>query len=115
MEQKDYWRNITGTVCVVGMTLSAMSFNNTKTLMPVNPDLIHNAGFYADCDYNDTIGIVQSQKSNYYIQGQRDSVLAEAESLFGTMRDATDGELAGVNDYINSIAIETGADFFDLC
>lgn len=37
--------------------------------------------------------------------------MKEAESLFGTMREATYEEQASVNRYINSISKETGIDF----
>ena len=39
----------------------------------------------------------------------------EAMDLFGTMRDATIEEQNAIDRYLDSISVDTGVNFFDLC
>lgn len=66
------------------------------------------------CNHYDEISSnpIMTETSNIYVQEPFIKLEEEAKSLFGTMRDATKEELASVNRYIDSIAVNTGVNFF---
>ena len=119
MEKNTFIKNISGTVCAVGLAISAMSLNST---MVINGEYkvpkIH-YGHYKD--YNENSTIPNDNVNNIYIDSNnitRNNITRlekEATKLFGTMRYATAKEQNGINDYIKSISKETGVNFFDLC
>ena len=114
MKQKDYWKNLTETMCVVGMAISSMNYNTTPILAPVNNNSNSNYKSYAYYKYTDSACVytMNKQQANFFKRKGKNTIIKEAESLFGTMREATYEEQASVNRYINSISKETGIDFF---
>ena len=113
MEQKDFLRNISGTACLVSIALSAMSMNTT---MVINgdykiPDINYSVHDFAE-NASKSYGNLDN---NHYEINSESRLMAEAEFLFGTMRDATPEEQDGVNKYIRSISKDMGVNFFDLC
>lgn len=110
MEQKGFMRNISGTVCVLGLALSTVGVNST---MVVNVDYKIPEANYSY--HTETTNLFSGEVSNIYEQKATTKLEDEAKALFGTMRDATPEEQASVNSYIKSIAIDTGVNFFDLC
>lgn len=115
MEQKEFIKNLTSTVCVVGMALNAMSHNSTQMLMDVRYDLSKNRGIYSDCEIDTYTTNTTRQSDSVFLVRDKNILMKEAESLFGKMRAASDEELEGVNNYIKSISVETGVDFLALC
>ena len=111
MEQKGFIRNISGTACVLGLALSTMSINST---MLVNGNYEVQKANYSYYDETST-NPFSIESSNVYEQKTSTRLDDEAKAWFGTMRDATSEEQASVNNYIKSIAIDTGVNFFDLC
>lgn len=110
MEQKEKWKSITGTACVLSL-VSTMSFNGT---MLVNGNCEMPRAHY--CYYDETSSNpLTKATNNIYIQETSTQLEEEAKKLFGIMRDATKEEQESVSNYINSIAIDTGVNFFDLC
>lgn len=112
MEQKNLFKNISGTVCVLGIALSTMNGNST---MVVNgnyklPEV--SRSYYDDGNFSSSFDM---KISNFYEQKSFSTLETEANSLFGIMRDATPEEQASVNKYIKSISKDTGVNFFDLC
>lgn len=109
MKQNGKWKGITNTACVVGLAISTMSLNGTM-LINGNYELSKSA-YHIDYETtSNTTNIV----NNIYVQKKPD-FHKEAESLFGVMRDATKEEQESISNYINSIAVDTGVNFFDLC
>jgi len=115
MEQKDLWKNITGTACVLGLTLSTMSINSTQLAGTISDVPIANYGYMDEQAYNSTNNVLCSDAGNVYVENKTTYLEAEAESLFGKMRAATAEESASVNNYIRSISKDTGVNFFGLC
>ena len=113
--EKEFIKNLTGTVCVVGMALNAMSYNNTQMLMNVKYDLSKKSGIYSDYEIDTYTTNVTKKRDHIFAVMNKNALMEEAESLFGKMRAASDEELESVNNYIKSISIETGVDFFALC
>lgn len=112
MEQNALKKNLTETVIVVGVTLSAMSFNSTKIVEYYNSHYAK-TGIYAEA-LNASAMVKLNEANNIY--SSKDNRLdRESKELFGLMRDATPGELASVSNYIKSISKKTGVNFFDLC
>lgn len=113
MEQKNFLKNVSGTVCVVGLALSTMSLNST---MVVDGDYKIPSANYSYYNYNESSTNPYNIANNIYLESNSVTKLeAEASALFGTMRDATAEEQEGVNNYIKSISKDTGVNFFDLC
>lgn len=113
MEQKDFLKNISGTVCVVGLALSTMSLNSTMVVDGSYKIPNANYSFY---NYGDNSSNPYNVSNNIYVESNATTKLeAEAKMLFGTMRDATQEEQEGINNYIKSISKDTGVNFFDLC
>lgn len=52
-----------------------------------------------------TIKRIERNKKHFY----------NVEEMFGKMRDATQEEQECISKYINSIAEDTGVNFYDLC
>ncbi len=137
MEQRDFIKNLTGTVCVVGMALNAMSYNNTQMLVNVKYDLPKKSGIFSDYEIDTYSTNTTRQRGHTFLKEKNylaeepissacgslcqnserpnPTLMEEAESLFGEMRAASDGELESVNNYIKSISVKTGVDFFTLC
>lgn len=115
MEQKELLKNITGTVCVVGLAFSAMSFNGTQIVDAISDYPVANYGSFDEQSHNSTINIPLLDSNNIYLQGKMTKLEKEARELFGYMREATKEESASVNNYIKTISKETGVKFFDLC
>ena len=112
MEQIGFMKNISGTVCVIGIALSAINANDT---MIVNGYYDFPKAHYSS--YNEAYSNMNKQlNSNIFYERRSSNRLEnEANSLFGTMRDATKEELESVNRYIKSISKKTGVNFFDIC
>ncbi|WP_426742768.1 hypothetical protein [Mediterraneibacter faecis] len=115
MEQNRFIKNISGTVCVIGLALSTM---NTNSTMVVNMNYQIPSAHYRDYDENSSnlYNTAVVRNSNiYYKQKAKTRLENEAIELFGTMRDATSEERESVNKYIRNISKDTGVNFFDLC
>lgn len=115
MEQKELWKNITGTACVLGLALSTMSINSTKVVRMINDLPVANYGYIDEQAHNSTNNVFYSEPKNVYVENKATHLETEAEALFGKMRAATAEESASVNSYIRSISKDTGVNFFDLC
>ncbi len=115
MEQKELWKNITGTVCVLGLAFSTMSINSTRLVSYANDVTSVNYRYLEEKAYNSTNSMLYSEKSNVYVEKQTNQLEAEADFLFGKMREATEEESASVNEYIRNISKDTGVNFFELC
>ena len=111
MEQKGSIRNISGTACVLGLALSTMSVNSTMVVNGNYEVPKANYNYYDETSTNP----FSVEISNVYEQKTSTRLEDEAKVLFGSMRDATSEEQASVNNYIKSIAKDTGVNFFDLC
>ena len=110
MGQKELLLNFTGTVCVIGMALSTMSFNSTSTIQPINDEPMGKYYFFNDQEINSTtVGIIDD---NNYLAKNDKRLLSFAESIFGSMREANEIEVNSVNSYISNISIDTGASFY---
>ena len=111
MEKKAF--NVANTILVAGMTLSMM---NSTPLTVLEDDYLQKANYYVEAN---NLGINNSSynylKTNVYYSNSNSRIEDEANSLFGSMRDATKDELQSVNNYILSISKETGVDFWSLC
>lgn len=112
MEQNGFIKNISGTVCVIGLALSTMSANST---MVVNGNYEIPSVAYSFYNENSSNPYNFVASNIYYEQKSSTRLEDEATALFGTMRDATPEEQASVNKYIKSISKDTGVNFFDLC
>lgn len=111
IEQNRLIKNISGTVCVMGMVLSGISANST---IVGNGNYNNQNAIYSF--YNENSPSMLECKGNiYYEQSKQTRLEEDAEALFGIMRDATDEEQASVNAYIKSISKDTGVNFFDIC
>lgn len=116
-----YNKNINGTVCVLGIALSALTFNNTPTVdsvanIPKIPMANYRAYNEDICNreiYNNTK--VVTDDPYMYMQRQETRLDREIRELFGEMRAATSKETDSVNDYVKNISIDTGVNFFELC
>lgn len=115
MEQTDIWKNLTGTVCVLGLALSSMNFNSTQVVESVTDVPMANYGTFDDQAYNYTNSVAYLETNSVYLDRHESKYEAEAESLFGKMREATVEESTSVNNYVKSISKDTGVNFFDLC
>lgn len=115
MEQREVWRNVTGTAVVLGLAITSMSFNATQVISTPSeiPSAIY--GTPDERSYNAASNLLQMETSNVYIEKKRNHLEEEAEHLFGPMREATAQESASVNNYIRSISKDMGVNFFDLC
>lgn len=110
-----WWKNLTGTVCVLSLAFSSTDLNSTQLINGVE-DILETAHTFNDVQEYVSINSVMSNRvDNIYIQPKRNKLDAEAQSLFGQMRCATVEEIAGVDAYIKDISKDTGVDFFDLC
>ena len=113
MGQMGFWKNISGTVCAIGIALSTVNANST---LVVNgnyqiPYTTNYNNYNESCSTSYDIG-----RSNIYCKQEVTTKLEdEAISLFGKMRDATPEEQESVNNYIKSISKDTGVEFFNLC
>ncbi len=110
MEQKGFIKNISGTVCVLGLALSTVSMNSTMIINGTYK--IPNANYSYNENSSNPIDI---EINNIYRQKDGSRLENIATELFGSMRDATQEEQASVNNYIESISKDTGVNFFDLC
>lgn len=112
MEQNGLIRNISGTVCVIGLALSTINVNST---MVINGD--YNIPYVGNSYFNENSSAPYSfVDSNIYFDRKSSNRLEEeANALFGSMRNATMEEQESVNKYIKSISKETGVNFFDIC
>ncbi len=114
MEQRCVIRNVAGSIFALGLTLSMVGSNTTLIdngdySMQKNNYCSDNNGFHANNkSYNYSI-------DNIYLQNHMTKLEREVQDSFGVMRDATQEEMNSVNNYIISIAQETGVNFFDLC
>ena len=115
MEQSELWRNLTGTVSVLGLTISTMGFNSTPLICSFDNALMGNYKMVDQKGYNSTRDMAYEGLNNVYIERHKNKLDLEAEALFGKMREATAEESASVNNYIRGISKNTGVDFFDLC
>lgn len=111
MEQKDFIKNISGTACVLGLALSAISINSTMVVDGNYQIQKVNYNYYDETSTNP----FSVKVNNVYEQKEITKLDDEASALFGIMRDATPEEQVSVNNYIKSISIDTGVNFFDLC
>ena len=114
MEQIELWKNITGTVCVLGLALTTMNFNNTSVVGPLSQP----SAFYSGIDeqeYNLATSRFSTTEKNIYFTRNKNKLEEAAKTLFGKMRDATKEEEEGVASYVRSISKGTGVNFFDLC
>ena len=110
MEQKELLLNLTGTICVIGMALSTMSFNSTNTTQLIDNEPTSKYFFYNDQEINSTVTAIIDD-SNHSVKSDN-RLLSFAESIFGSMRDATELEANSVNSYVDSISIDTGVSFY---
>lgn len=110
MEQKGLFKNLTSTACVLSLAFSTM---NTNSTMLINGYEMPKAN-YSNYDETSSNPII-TKINNVYVQRTSTKLEEEAKTLFGTMRDATQDERASVNRYIQSIAVDTGVNFFDIC
>ena len=118
MEQKNIWRNLTGTAYVVGLAVTTMSFNSTQIIGTISEYPLVKYGLFDEQTYNSarsTTVLQQTDYNNVYLKKPKTKLEREAIALFGYMREATSEESRSVNNYINSISKETGVNFFDLC
>lgn len=115
MEQKELWKNITNTVCVLGLATSLMNINNTRVISSVSGSFAGNYGSMDIQTYNSTGNIAYAEANNVDHKKRENKLMTEAEALFGQMREATPEESTSVNKYIKSISKSTGVNFFDLC
>lgn len=115
MEQREIWKNVTGTAFTLGLAITSMSFNGTQVISA--PSQIPSAinGTLDDRLYNAVSNLLQMETNNIYVEKKRNHLEEEAEYLFGPMREATAQESASVNNYVRSISKNTGVNFFDLC
>lgn len=115
MEQREIWKNVTGTAFVLGLAITSMSFNGTQVIS--SPSEIPSAiyGTIDERSYNAASNLLQIETNNVYVEKKRNHLEEEAEQLFGPMRQATDQESASVNNYVRSISKDTGVNFFNLC
>lgn len=114
MEQRTWWKNLTGTVCVLGLAFSSMNCNSTTIIPSFNEASIANYRILGEQTDNSSANLAD-ETNNIYIKTQRNNLEAEAKSLFGDMRDATAEESASVENYVKSISKDMGVNFFDLC
>lgn len=117
MTQASGLKNITSTMAILGATcFMAGSFSSTNS----NINFHDIKGLYKEYDgygfkSKNTISgtemdfVLQLPKSN---EMKLDKV---AYDTFGQMREATNEERNGVENYIESISESTGVNFFDLC
>ncbi len=116
MEQRNFVRNISGTVCVLGLAFSTMSVNSTIVVNVKSNHDNHeiqkvNYSYYDESSTNSLAVDV----SNIYETNPSTRLEEEANTLFGEMRNATPEERASINKYIKSISKDTGVNFFDIC
>lgn len=106
--------NITDTLIVgfVGLFLSTINLNTTLICNSDNISVSNFKLFNNNYDYNSTILTSQCVSNN---QIQDNHLASYAKELFGNMRDATEEEKQSVKKYVDSISIDTGVNFFDLC
>lgn len=111
MEQRKFIKNISGSVCAIGVVLSTM---NTNSTMVIDGDFKFKKASYS---YYTPTTIPFISVNNVYEQRNSNStrLMNEATALFGKMRDATVDEQESINKYIQSISKSTGVNFFDLC
>ena len=112
MEQNALKKNLTGTVIVVGVTLSAMSFNSTQIVDNYNISHV-GQGIYTEALNTSAMTRLYEVNNAYSDKGNK--LDREAKELFGEMREATSEELDSVRNYVKSISKKTGVNFFDLC
>lgn len=106
-------KNITETVCAIGLALSPMSVNNTL-LVDGNCEL----PAHINHDYNDyknSSNVFYSKISQAYYESSKPNLMVEATNLFGNMRSASENEQVQINKYIEKISKKTGVNFFTLC
>ncbi|OQB48422.1 MAG: hypothetical protein BWY02_01799 [bacterium ADurb.Bin157] len=114
MKQNDCFRDLTGTICVVGLAcLSHIGINNTSPIRSENPPIWRAKTSY--CDKNLSGPSFLLDIGNIYKQQSKTKLEKEAIALFGSMRDATSSERNDVKQYIDSISTDTGFNFYDLC
>lgn len=111
MEQKNFMRNVSGTACILGFVLSAMSINST---MVVNGDYEIQKADYS-CKEISSTDSLSVDVSNIYEIKSSTRLEKVTNMIFGEMRDATPEEQESINNYIKSISRNTGVNFFDLC
>ena len=115
MEKHDLWRNLTGTACVLGLAITPMSINSTPVVGSLSVPPVANYSVVDEQAYNSSVNFITAEVSNIYVERKDSKLEAEAESLFGEMREATDEESESINNYVKSISKNTGVNFFDLC
>lgn len=110
MARKNYFSNISGTACALGLVLSTTYSNSTIPLNLVelpHKTLVEN---YNEINASEPYG----KYGNHYILTDYSyrTLENEAEDWFGSMREATPEEQQSVKDYIESISVDTGVKFF---
>lgn len=115
MEQRDLWKNLTGTACVLGLALTSMNINSTPVVASLSGSVPASYCVIDEQAYNSSIHYMNAGAGNIYTGRKSDKLEAEAESLFGKMREATAEESASIENYVKSISKDTGVNFFDLC
>ncbi len=104
--------NITDTLILgIGLFLS-INLNSTPIYNSDNMSVSNFKLFNNNYDYNSTILSSQCMSNNQIQDNNLDKYVKE---LFGNMRDATEEEKQSVKNYVDSISIDTGVNFFDLC
>ena len=105
-------KNISASAIVLGLAFSVAS--NSSIVVRGNYDVC-DYELFADTSNNENSSIVGYNFNNIYIDKEDTQLESMAKESFGEMRDATEEELEGINQYIKSISKPTGVDFFSLC
>jgi hypothetical protein len=113
MENRGFLKNLTNTACAIGIILS-LNTSDTRLIdgnmgqITRNSHSSYNTSIFPDFS-------AEYKSGNNYKQPHISALEQEANSLFGQMRDATQQEQDGIDEYISSIAEDTGVNFFDIC
>lgn len=114
MEENRFYKNITRTVVTIG--LSTALINNSSTILINGSELSMNNNYcFESTGFQANNNVIPHESSNIFVKGYNTKLEKEAFENFGDMRDATEEEIEGVQEYVNSISKPTGINFFDLC
>ena len=110
MEPKKLFPNISETVVVAGLLVVPTDLNYT---LPVNYQRVSNKlpKEYV-YEFNRTDPNMEYENNYIMTDYSYRTLERDAEDLFGPMREATQEEQKSVEDYIESISVNTGVKFF---
>lgn len=104
-------------ICALGIAMVGFSYNDTPAIESDFSylDDVKPIYAYADKNYSTSIDsdFVDFNALNNDYCRRDNKIESEASYLFGEMRSATEEEIKGISNYISSISVDTGINFYN--